>query len=85
MSKPMAQPHWTLIEFITDVVAVASVTTPTWMVPEDELRLHLQIASLVLGCIWIFLRITMLLTGVGKAWWRGKKKGRGGNGREGRK
>ena len=66
--------HWTPVELITDAIAAGSVSTPIWMVPEDALHLHLQIASLTLGCLWIALRIVMLVSSGIRSWRRNRRR-----------
>lgn len=57
----MVQPHWTLVDFV-DIGTVAGLaSTPLWLAREDALHLHLEVASCLLACIYVSLRILQLI------------------------
>ena len=58
----MSPLHWTPIEYVTSAVGIVLVTNPVWVTPETEWHLHLQITSLILGCIVLVMQIAFKIS-----------------------
>jgi hypothetical protein len=63
-------PHWTPIEYVTSAVGIVLVSNPVWMTPETEWHLHLQITSLILGCVLLIFQIAIKASD----WWQRRKR-----------
>ena len=61
--------QWTPVDYVTDAVAVASVSSPWWW-PSTEVQIHqdLEVAVQILGLIWLVIQITSKV----HAWRRGR-------------